>query len=403
MDVWRAAPLLVTAMLATPAAWVVNSYTTDDQARPSIAADAAGAFVVVWQSSGQDGSGWGVFGQRHDAAGGATGAEFRVNTQTFGHQAYPRVASSSAGEFLVVWDSFGQDGSSFGVFGQRYQASGQANGAEFRVNTHTPQSQSNPSAGWSTDGRSVVVWQSENQDGSLFGIFGQAFDAAGVASGAEFQVNAYTTGDQAYPAVAAGPAGAFAVVWEDSARDGPGPGVFGRVFDAGGQAVGEDFRVNTFTAGTQAAPAVAWTGNAGFVVVWHGAGQDGSSLGIFGQRFDAAGAASGSEFTVNSSTLGAQGLPAVAADATGALVVVWVSSGYEDSGAGVFARRYDAQGEPGPEFVVNADTGAPVFPALGAAADRFVVAWQSLEKDGSGDGILAQRVGGDGIFADGFE
>jgi hypothetical protein len=403
MDVWRAAPLLL-ALTPVGPGWLVNSYTTDDQARPSLATDAAGGFVVVWQSSGQDGSGWGVFGQRHDAAGGATGTEFRVNTNTLGHQAYPRVGSASGGEFVVVWDSFGQDGSSFGVFGQRYHASGQDNGAEFRVNTHTPQSQSNPAAGWSAGGRSVVVWQSENQDGSLFGIFGQAFDAVGGKSGAEFQVNAYTTGEQAYPAVTAGPAGAFAVVWEDSSRDGSGRGVFGRVFDAGGEAVGEDFRVNTFTAGTQAAPAVAWTGPAGFVVVWHGAGQDGSSLGVFGQRFDAAGATAGSEFTVNSSTLGAQGLPAVAADETGAFVVVWVSSGYDGSGAGVFARRYDAQGEPaGPEFVVNADTGAPVFPAVGAAGDSFVVAWQSLERDGSGDGVLAQRVGGDRIFADGFE
>ena len=30
-----------------------------------MAADAAGNFVVVWQSDGQDGSGYGVFGQRY--------------------------------------------------------------------------------------------------------------------------------------------------------------------------------------------------------------------------------------------------------------------------------------------------------------------------------------------------
>ena len=47
----------------------VNTYTTDDQYASSVAADAAGNFVVVWQSFGQDGSGLGVFGQRYDATG----------------------------------------------------------------------------------------------------------------------------------------------------------------------------------------------------------------------------------------------------------------------------------------------------------------------------------------------
>ena len=44
-----------------------------------------------------------------------------MNTTTPGHQAYPKVASSPAGEFLVVWDGFGQDGSSYGILAQRYR------------------------------------------------------------------------------------------------------------------------------------------------------------------------------------------------------------------------------------------------------------------------------------------
>jgi large repetitive protein len=34
------------------------------QYNSSVAADPAGNFVVVWQSLGQDGSGFGIFGQR---------------------------------------------------------------------------------------------------------------------------------------------------------------------------------------------------------------------------------------------------------------------------------------------------------------------------------------------------
>src|SRR5262245_65089652 len=47
----------------------VNTFTTLGQRSPSVASDASGNFVVVWQSSRQDGLGLGVFGQRYDSSG----------------------------------------------------------------------------------------------------------------------------------------------------------------------------------------------------------------------------------------------------------------------------------------------------------------------------------------------
>jgi len=98
----------------------VNAYTTDSQSVPAVASDAAGNFVVVWQSLYQDGSSYGVFGQRYDNTGAPLGPEFRVNTFTTNFQGAPAVASDAAGNFVVVWNSLNQDGSSYGVFGQRY-------------------------------------------------------------------------------------------------------------------------------------------------------------------------------------------------------------------------------------------------------------------------------------------
>lgn len=87
------------------------------------------------------------------------------------------------------------------------------------------------------------------------------------------------------------------------------------------------------------------------------------------------------------------------------IVVVWASGGYDGSGGGIFGQRYDAEGSPdGPEFVVNSyTTGSPVFAVVASSRTGFVVAWQSAQQDGSGDGILAQRHRGDLIFVDGFE
>ena len=38
----------------------INTYTANDQSKPSIATLTNGNFVVTWQSVYQDGSGWGV-------------------------------------------------------------------------------------------------------------------------------------------------------------------------------------------------------------------------------------------------------------------------------------------------------------------------------------------------------
>jgi hypothetical protein len=93
-------------------------YTTGCQIYPSVAADAAGSFVVVWGSAGQDGEQEGILGGRYDALG-AVGSEFRVTSFTTNRQDAPSVASDAAGT-VTVWSIDFQDGSARGVFGQRF-------------------------------------------------------------------------------------------------------------------------------------------------------------------------------------------------------------------------------------------------------------------------------------------
>ena len=45
-----------------------------------------GGFVVTWSSNGQDGSGYGIYGQRYAADGTAVGSEFLINQITAGFQ-----------------------------------------------------------------------------------------------------------------------------------------------------------------------------------------------------------------------------------------------------------------------------------------------------------------------------
>ncbi len=170
----------------------------------AVALDADGDAVVVYSSS-QDGSGTGVSAQRLSSSGTKVGTEIQMNTHTTDYQWYPAVAADSDGDALVVWTSATQDGSYYGVYGQRLNNEGTKIGGEFQINTYTTSQQLYPSVAVDADGDSVVVWNSYGQDGSDDGIYGQRFNSSGAKVGVEFQVNTFTTGRQDHPIVAMDP------------------------------------------------------------------------------------------------------------------------------------------------------------------------------------------------------
>jgi len=401
---FAAAPVTVWSQAAAGVEFRVNSYTTNFQRDASVAVDANGGFVIVWESFLQDGASYGVFGQRFNASGVAQGGEFRVNSYTTDKQQDAAVASDANGNFVVVWRSDTQDGNIGGVFGRRFDAAGAPLGGEFRVNTYTTGYQGGPAVASEGNGNFVVVWTS-NLGASSFDVLGRRFDAAGIPQAAEFQVNSYTTGTQGFPAVVLDASGRFVVVWRSDGQDGSNGGVFGRRFDASGLAQGADFQVNSYTTAYQGMAAVASDASGNFVVAWRSDTEDGSSAGVFGQRFDVSGARLGSEFRVNSYTTGGQAQPSVASDSDGNFVVVWSSYLQDGSLDGVFAQRYNASGVPrGIEFQVNSHTpDSQTTPAVASSPDGdFVVAWGSYRQDGSAYGVFGQRYG-DLIFQDGFE
>ena len=69
--------------------------------------------------------------------------------------------------------------------------------------------------------------------GALGHLFVQRYAADGTESGAEFQVNDYTTNGQNTPVVALDASGGFVVAWAGEG-DLDASGVFARVYDASG-------------------------------------------------------------------------------------------------------------------------------------------------------------------------
>src|SRR5688572_4972734 len=80
-----ATPLGVETLVNTATA---NSQQTFAESPQAVAADANGNYVAAWSSLNQDGNGWGVYAQRFNAAGVAQGSEIPVNTATATHQQY---------------------------------------------------------------------------------------------------------------------------------------------------------------------------------------------------------------------------------------------------------------------------------------------------------------------------
>jgi hypothetical protein len=331
----------------------LNTYTVGSNHNDAkVAVDGDGDFVALWQNTPQDGSFNGIFGQLFASSGTKLGAEFQVNTFVAGNQMYSALAMDGDGDFVVVWHSYGQDEAnvaSTGVFAQRFSSSGTPLAAEFQVNTYSTGHQRTAQVGVETNGDFVVVWDSQNDADGSFGIRGQRFDSGGARIGLEFAVNSHTTNGQYGAAVAMDADGDFVVVWTSGFQEDPvGRGVFAQRYSSSGTRLGGEFQVNTHTLGSQythspyaamAPRVVAKEADGDFVVAWTGS-HDGSNLGVFGQRFDSAGARIGVEFQVNTYTGGSQAGPAVAIEPASDFVVVWTANGQDGSSFGTFGRRF---------------------------------------------------------------
>ena len=132
-------------------------------------------------------------------------------------------------------------------------------------------------------GMSSWCGNSENQDGSGWGVYGQVMSQSGEQVGSEFQVNNETNSDQDEPSVAALNDGGFVVTWT-SGRAGTVevPESIPRYTTRMGAFRVDEAQVNTTTANDQYQSDVTAT-SSGYFVTWTSNSQDGSDDGIYGK------------------------------------------------------------------------------------------------------------------------
>lgn len=378
--------------------FLVNTQTVDNQQYVKVAMDNSGNFIAVWHGYGQDGSSGGIFAQRFNALGAKVGGEFRVNQTTANNQFNPAVAMDPDGDFVVAWSSVNQDGSEDGVYARVYDENGAAVTNEFRVNTYTSGDQNDPAVAIDPNGNFIITWTSgdyfSGQDGSLFGVYAQRYNAAGTKVGGEFRVNSTTSNAQGFASVAVDSDGDFVVTWSSFDQDGSDGGVYFQRYNSSGTKVGGETRANQVTSGSQFLSKIGMADNGDYVITWVSENQDGSGNGIYARRYNADGSAKGNEFRVNTYTTNHQFLPTIDVNPSGAFIVTWSSLGQDGSGYGVYAQAYNADGTTkGGEFRTNqATAGNQLFSTVAMdAAGNAVIAWSSAGQDGSGYGNYARR------------
>ncbi|MCG5242222.1 beta strand repeat-containing protein [Azospirillum doebereinerae] len=327
-----------------------------------------------------------------------TNQERLVNTTTYADQLQPAVTVLDDGTQVVVWASNGQDGSGYGVYAQRLDANGQPLGGEFRVNSVTSLNQQNPSVTPLGNGGFMVFWE-HNYTGNN-AIRAQRYDADGTPVGSEMTMAAQSNGNVRATRLSDG---SVMAVWTHAESN--LTAIHGQRFDADGNAQTGVFALATigkYAVNGASLPSIAALEGGGYAISYaYSINGLNRHWDVYTQVYAANNAAVTGEI-LSSSISGDynQRQSVLAGLADGGYVVVYMGDGDSDSSEnGVFLRRYSATGQllQGDTLVNSYVTGDQQQPSVTALADGgFVVAWTSAAQDGSGYGVYAQRYNANG-------
>lgn len=357
---------------------------------PFVAMNASGNTIIAWDDKKEDS--YDIFAQRFNPKGYPFGKTIHVNDFKLNDQRVPKVAMDAEGNFVVVWQSYGQDRSGSGIFGQRFKANGEKVGNEFKVNTFVAGNQVKPAVAMSEEGDFVVIWESRGQDSSPKSIYGQRFDAEANPLGNEFKVNAQADGEQTDAQVVMDSQKNFIVSWESYTHN--DADIYLRKFDWSGAPLSPtDILVNTTTQYDQRDPAISLTRSGKFVVVWANTTDIPESRYLYrnikGQVFNAGGSKAGKEFEVFAPEFTQQDAPTVIQVNSKDLLVVWQSfvRDHHESGWVIKGRRLDLSGKPIEDItIMNASRYYPWYHEPVLATDgkgTYTAVWSSTTRLGN--------------------
>ncbi|MBM3833918.1 MAG: hypothetical protein FJ403_11740 [Verrucomicrobia bacterium] len=191
----------------------VNQYSSFNQRTPAITALDGGSFVVAWVSEQRRfENSVDVYARVFGSGRGLQGNEFLLN-QTTNICANPVVIASNGG-FIAGWSerNIADRANGWDVYVRSFDREGRPRNGAVKVNSHLNGNHYAPQIARVGD-NNLVVWTSFGQDGSREGVYGRFLSDNGAAISSEFQVNTSSASQQIYPTVASDGADRFLVVW----------------------------------------------------------------------------------------------------------------------------------------------------------------------------------------------
>ena len=265
--------------------FLLNTGVTGNQRYPEVQYYSDGTFLAAFV----DASGGQTVLQRFDANGRTIGQETRI-TSASGAVVMDHLCVRSDNSVLITWTTNAE------VYGQIFDSNLNPIGTQKQLNTYTTGTQEYCNGSVDANGNFVVVWESNGQDGSGNGIYGRRYDKNFNPLGGEFAITTNKTNDQFEPQIAMEPGGRFIIAWSDNNnRDGggsaggtSGTSIWFREFDVNGNAVGAETMVNQSITGYQAYPVMDVNAAGRFVIAWEGNGTQAGqidSYGIFARAY----------------------------------------------------------------------------------------------------------------------
>jgi hypothetical protein len=140
-----------------------------------------------------------------------------------------------------------------------------------------------PKIAYEPGGNSLVVWQSDGDDGTT--VIGRVLDSLGNPVMAEFAVSSGGSAAPGHPTVTTLESGNFIVVWANWDENGGGPWIWYRLFDRNGFSLGLDQMAVNCELVAGDFPQVSPVSGGGFGVAWEMSG----GAGIYFIQFDSDG------------------------------------------------------------------------------------------------------------------
>lgn len=378
---------------------VVNTFTENAQIEPVIAKiDAQENFAVAWVSHNQadSNSESDIYMQIMAPDLSIINGELLVNEITSGTQDKPEIASNKNGDFVIVWSSFDRDypDDFFDVKGRIFNKQGAVT-EEFIVNTFQNNTQTRPDVAMDLEGNFIVVWESWYQDGSERGVYAQKFNSEGIKDGTEFLVNTTTLYSQCKPTISFFNNGNYIIVWESWLESEKGYNLFAKIYDKQGNILKDEFQINSYTDNYQWYSDLTTYSDNSFDIVWCSWEQDGYDGGIYLKSYDSLSVPLSDEILINSSTKYYQWLPKIEKFDDERKVIIWSSLNLDGSMEGVYYKIYDkVNNDLSLETKLNEYTESYQWqPSISTlSTNEFVGVWSSWGELDSDYEVMAKKV-----------